>query len=350
MFIAITAFEKADIVISQINNMYSENNTYLIHYNFRSFLKDPSSFFKIKKYFYDRKNIKIFTRYKVYWGHFSIIKSANNMMKKFIKKSNEDIFIHIDQKTINLDNILLIEDYIKDNLKKGYNFFNFNKFFLNKIDKDNHKGHLIVREKNPNIYTSKKFYKKTIPQNSKFYKIYFISHIIKDLIFHPKILWSSSYKKIFLNWKKYKYYFEETNISSILSTRYYKLPKLISHWEFSFYNNVGPFVILNKDEAKAISSYRKNINYKMVKKFYKYSKNKYLPEDFYFSTLYWNIISNDKKKSKNIMSYYDINSEDDAKYFYDNLYEENIYFIRRCMGQNNINYVNKYSKMKSWEY
>lgn len=343
MFIGITAFLKKDDVIAQLESLYEDSNYYLIHYNYRSFLKQPFSYFSLKRHFRDYKNIKIFTKFKVYWGHFSIIKSANYLMNKFLE-SNEDIFVHLDQKTICFKSLLEIEKLIKKEFDRGNNFFNFNKSFLDKIEINNEKGHLISRQKNPEFYTSKKFYFRTLKQNSFFYKLNMIILIIMDLLKNPRLI-NLNLRKTFKQWNEYKIYPIKSNISAFLSSKNYELPQIINDWSFSFYNNVGPFLIIKKDEAIKISDKKNNVNYKKVKAFKKYSKNKYLPEDFYFSTLYWNLINNDLKKSKNILAYYDINNRKDAKYFFDNLWEKDIFFLRRCIGKENINFTkNEYAK------
>ena len=165
--------------------------------------------------------------------------------------------------------------------------------------------------------------------------------LIQFLLKKPKLLFSSlkNIKSIFLD-SRYSYFKNLNNILAILCYKNSMIPKLIANWEFNFYSVVGPFLCLKRNEIELISFQKSNTNYKYVKCLYKFAKNKYLMEDMYFSTLYLNLINSNKNDSISIISYYDINSQNDWNYFIKNIYSKNVFFVRRVLG-NNVNLINK---------
>lgn len=335
MFIAITAFNKQNL-INQLELIYDDNHTYFIHWNKRNIFPNFIGYLKFKKEIKNKyKNVKMVSKYRVYWGHFSIIKSILFAQKYFFK-SNEGIFLHIDNKTINLLNINEINNWISQKIRLNFNFFDFNRIALKKINFNPPEQITSNSEKYYDFFTKRNWYKKTSKKNSKFWIFYKylikISQIIFDVYFWQKFLKTFSLKtSLRLFNKKYFSNQEIMHVEGLMYKRNWKKLDIINNFneqfEFKTHCINGCFVILSRDEIKKINyNYSKDCR---IKKFNRYCKRKYIPDDFYFSSLYFNFINNKIEQSLDILYYYDINSYNDYLFFNKNLRTENTKFVKR---------------------
>ncbi len=328
MFIGITTYGNINEVIQKLELIYSPSNVYWIHYNKRDALKHPRQYKKLKKYFKKYNNVHVYTKYKVYWGHYSITKSLIDLQKKFIK-TNEDIFIHMDAKITTLFDIDETEKKIKEMYKLGFNFMNFNFDYLKDIGIDNKRGHIEARRKYPEYFTRRRFFYKTIEYNSKYWKL----HRYLLFLINPKNILSflkHGIRKGYNNWYVNCDVRKNVDcITSIISNRDKRIPNLLKNWEFKFYNVAGPSCVLNREDLIKISNDKSNPNRKFVKSLQRFIKNVYITDEMYTLTLYWNLVSKDLSKTMNVIAYKDINSEEDIDEFVNNLYTDNLLFIRR---------------------
>ncbi|MGL4562683.1 MAG: beta-1,6-N-acetylglucosaminyltransferase [Brevinema sp.] len=76
------AYEKPLIIIKQIEELYTEEDYFIVHWNKNSSKKDMNM---LKDHFRDRKNIYIFSKHRVYWGDISILDAQLSAMKIALK-------------------------------------------------------------------------------------------------------------------------------------------------------------------------------------------------------------------------------------------------------------------------
>lgn len=336
MFISITSYEDKERLKNQFKNLYSKENYYVIHWNKVDKKKNKNHYYDLKRFFSNYSNVYFFSKYKIFWGHYSILKIQYHMIKLFLK-SNENVMINLDAKTLNLYDINLISNKIQNLINDGYNFFNFNfDWFKN----DKNFNDIKINDEN-NFYRKKVYYKTLSRKDNKYYRFYrllcYLYEIFTDYNVFKKNINFFKIKANYKWWLNYHYIDREPYYNTwILSNKLSKIPKKIKDWKFQYKNIVSKFFILDKDNAMNI--FVKNKKY--VKILAKFLKNKPIPEEIFIHTLYYNLILN-KEKSINTISYLD----DETKESFDNWYEiynkenkEYIFFIRRI---NNINTLEK---------
>lgn len=344
MYIVIPAFEKYDNVIAQFESIYDDDNFYSIHYNFRSVLKNPKDFILLKKFFKKYKNVRFYTKHKVFWGHSSIVKIGIENEKKFLK-SNHDYFLFLCQKTINLYDMKTTRKKIDILLKKGFDFMNFSKknVFENKFTKP----YAINRKENKEIYTTRNFKRRTVPQNSKFYIFWYLFYIFLFLIKKPSRLKKIEWRHPISWYRNNNDYNNKVNDIFWILSNSKKIPKIIKDWEFSIYNYSGHFTFLRKEDL--LNIYSSKLNRKKIKSFRKYINKKWAPEEFYYPTIYWNLIH---KKNKALIeksipifgTFENCSKKENILYFKKNFLDSNILFVKRCLGESEITTIKKLLK------
>lgn len=325
-FISITAFGNYKNTIDQIENLYDKNNFYFVHWNKRD---EPKKNIKeLREYFKKYNNIVFYSKYKVYWGHISILKVTNYAIKNFLKKEGYDYFINLDNKTIACKKMEEIYKYIDKN--KNNNFMglmrkHYDYSTLNEIDYWEKQRESYLKEES----WRRKFHYRLMEQNNRklifiiFFIIenlnYFLRNLIKfknlikackNLFFHSEIhpgFWMNCYSK--------------------------KIVKNKTNLEMIFMNQIGTFLFIKRDDLVEI--YKS----KEFSQLYKTAKFCYAPEEFFYPTLFYNLIDKNNNNSLCIHLSTNINLKRDANKW--KKIKKDILFIRRVIGKDEINNVNK---------
>lgn len=342
MFIAITAFGNPQDTIDQIKNMYSENNFYSIHWNRR----DKKQFKQLNSYFKCYKNIHIFSTIKVYWGHYSIISAMEKHIQIF-KHTNEDIFLHLCNKTINTKDINETEFIIRKKLDDGYNFFDYNRKFFEYMPENSilhHNNEKACLEDNE-LWRRNYDYK--INEYSglinkwnisvKLLRLSFINplkviKILRDFIFNKK---SNIIENIRRN------FYLHTNDNScinffLFSKKLNTIPDELIGWEFPMRTQISPFLCIKRKELFKI------INSKEYNKFKNFAKKSIWTEDWFFATLNYNLCGSKKMlHEKSLIIHINIYDWENSKTLNWNKISTDILFLRRVKGLDKIEILNE---------
>lgn len=347
MFIAITAFGNPQDTIDQIMNMYSENNFYSIHWNKR----DKKYIRELTNYFKNYKNVYIFSKVKVYWGHDSIITAMEEHIKIFRNQQHE-IFLHLCNKTINTKNIDLTESIIKQKLENGYNFFDYSrKWFgyipeISAIYHENEKTCLDVNKLWQRNYDYKiNMYSGLNTKLNQLLKLVYLSFsnplktfgILNDYFSKKNI---DIVKNI-----RYNFYLnknEENCIDLFLfSKKNKKIPHLLSGWEFPMRTQIAPFLCIKREELFKL------INTKEYTSFRKFIKGSIWTEDWFFSCLYYNMVNSKKELlEKSLIININIYDWENSNALDWNKISQDILFFRRVKGLDKIQILNKKLQIK----
>lgn len=309
MFIAITTYGDPENIFGQVMNMYNKKHAYFIHYNKRESRRNLNALINMFKPF---SNVKIISKYKVFWGEFSIVKSVLYCMNKFLE-SSDDYFIHLGAKEINLHSIEYIEEYI---YKNSYTSINYDgkyiNWYLDKIVKPEDKLH----NDNIEILYKRKFYKSIYRWKDKkiincivFIITAFCTNIFtRNSLKAIKVIITNVIKIIFDNKVKNKeiflheisrtcfHYLGEGNSTKKslwwqFSKNVIPPPKKLKNIKFMPLLTVSPYLILDKRLCEKI------INYKNIKLFKKYCKKILAPEEIFFNTLLFELVSDLKNNN-----------------------------------------------------
>lgn len=334
MFIAITTFGKPEHIYGQLMNLYDKKHFYLVHYNKR---EKRSNLMKLRKMFSGYQNVKVISKYRVYWGEYSIAKSILYSMKYF-NKINKTMggafksFIHLGAKEINLKPISYIEEYVEKNNYCSMNFsnkyenwyeINFNKIYLSNKE---------IYDYTP-FHTHKWFhYINRYKHINKLNYIIIIFYAIYDNFFSKNLfkILINIFKKNIKNIMKYGFYnwsqFNDLNDDDFtqLSYKLKKIPRKLKSIEWIKRGN-GPYLILNSDSVEKILSY-KNLN-----TFLKYTKNLFAPEEIIFKTLFYNLVEKTDYPYSILWTSDKANTPPDIPNFID---LKDVLFMRRFIGTN----------------
>lgn len=287
MFIAITTYGNPLAVFNQVMNMYNENNIYFIHYNKR---ENYSDFKKLKIFFYNYNNVKVYSKYRIYWGELSIVKSMLYSMREFLK-SDHNNFIHIGAKEINLHSIEYIENYI---IQNSYTSINLDRKYLDWYENNICKDRNVISSINYDIFYKRKFHKyiyryKDVRYFGNF--VLLITAIFSNLFSFNiwKVIKSLFSFNIYKVTKQAFHYMDDENevqknIWYQFSKREKKIPSKLKNINFIPRMTVGPYIVLDRIQCNKI------IGFKELHIFTKFCKNILAPEETFFNTLLFNLL------------------------------------------------------------
>ncbi|MGL4393716.1 MAG: beta-1,6-N-acetylglucosaminyltransferase [Brevinema sp.] len=118
----IVAYEKPSIVIRQIEDLYTNEDFFIVHWNQKS---STSELKELKKHFADKTNVRIISKHKVYWGDISILNAQLSCMKTALKLPFQwDYFISMSNHCFPVKKPKYIKEFYSkyDSCYPGYSF------------------------------------------------------------------------------------------------------------------------------------------------------------------------------------------------------------------------------------